>query len=111
VFNELVLKELVGFSAIGHVRYGTAGGSSRVNAQPLVSRYQKGSFALANNGCLVNVKQIRKELEEQGAIILDSNFDIIEEKDGMKASATITLLEEVGINRKIVDFQSPPVVE
>ena len=29
----------------------------------------------------------------------------------MKASATITLLEEVGINRKIVDFQSPPVVE
>ena len=58
-----------------------------------------------------NYKRFCKELEEQGAIILDSNFNIIEEKDGKKASATITLLEEVGINRKIVDFQSPPVVE
>ena len=58
-----------------------------------------------------NYKRFCKELEEQGSIILDSNFNIIEEKDGKKASATITLLEEVGINRKIVDFQSPPVVE
>ena len=58
-----------------------------------------------------NYKRFCIELEEQGATILDSNFNIIEEKDGMKASATITLLEEVGINRKIVDFQSPPVVE
>ncbi len=73
VFNELVLKELVGFCAVGHVRYGTAGGSSRVNAQPLVSRYQKGSFALANNGSLVNAQQIRTELEEQGAIFHTNN--------------------------------------
>ncbi len=73
VFNELVLKELEGFCAIGHVRYGTSGGSSRVNAQPLVSRYQKGSFALANNGSLVNAQQIRKELEEQGAIFQTNN--------------------------------------
>jgi similar to stage IV sporulation protein len=58
-----------------------------------------------------NYKRFCKELEEQDAVILDSNFNIIEEKDGMKASATITLLEEVGIKRKIVDFQSPPVVE
>ena len=52
-----------------------------------------------------------KELEENHATILDSNFSIIEEHDGLRASATITLLEEVGINRKIVDFQSPTVVE
>lgn len=58
-----------------------------------------------------NYKRFCKELEEQGAVILDSNFNIIEDKDGMRASATITLLEEVGINRKIVDFQSPSVVE
>ena len=58
-----------------------------------------------------NYERFCRELEEQDAVILDSNFNIIEEKDGMKASATITLLEEVGINRKIVDFQSPPVVE
>lgn len=58
-----------------------------------------------------NYERFCKELEEQDAIILDSNFNMIEEKNGMKASATITLLEGVGINRKIVDFQSTPVVE
>ncbi len=56
-------------------------------------------------------KRFCTELEEQNATILDSNFSIIEETDGLRASATITVLEEVGINRKIVDFQSPPVVE
>ena len=58
-----------------------------------------------------NYERFCKELEEQDAVILDSNFNIIEKNDGMNASATITLLQEVGINRKIVDFQSPPVVE
>lgn len=58
-----------------------------------------------------NYDRFCKELEAQDAVILDSNFNIIEDKDGMRASATITLIEEVGINRKIVDFQSPPVVE
>lgn len=56
-------------------------------------------------------KRFCSELEEQNVTILDSNFSIIEETDGLRASATITLLEEVGINRKIVDFQLPPVVE
>ncbi len=73
VFNELVLKELTGYAAVGHVRYATAGASRRENAQPLVSRYQKGAFALAHNGSLVNVEQIRKELEEQGAIFHTTN--------------------------------------
>ena len=73
VFNELVLKELKGCAAVGHVRYATAGASRRENAQPLVSRYQKGSFALAHNGNLVNVDKIRTELEEQGAIFQTSN--------------------------------------
>ena len=58
-----------------------------------------------------NYDRFCKELEEQDAVILDSNFNIIEDKDGMRASATITLIEEVGLNRKIVDFQLPPVVE
>ena len=58
-----------------------------------------------------NYDRFCKELEEQDAVILDSNFNIIEDEDGMRASATITLIEEVGLNRKIVDFQLPPVVE
>lgn len=58
-----------------------------------------------------NYKRFCEELEENNATILDSNFSIIEENDGLKVSATITLLEEVGTKRKIVDFQSPTVVE
>lgn len=73
VFNELVLKELNGFAAVGHVRYTTAGASRRENAQPLVSRYQKGSFALAHNGNLVDIDRLRKNLEEQGAIFQTTN--------------------------------------
>ena len=55
VFNNLILNELKGRAAVGHVRYTTAGSSSRMNAQPLVSKYQKGTFALVHNGNLVTV--------------------------------------------------------
>lgn len=58
-----------------------------------------------------NYKRFCEELEENNATIIDSNFHIIEENDGLKATATITLLEEVGTKRKIVDFQLPTVVE
>lgn len=51
------------------------------------------------------------ELEENNATILNRNYSLLEENDGMKIVMTITLLEEVGINRKIVDFQTPTVVE
>lgn len=56
-------------------------------------------------------QQYCKELKKSGATILDSDFSMITDKDGISAGATITLLEEVGINRKIVDFQIPTVVE
>ena len=73
VFNNLILNELQGNAAVGHVRYTTAGSSSRENAQPLVSRYQKGTFALAHNGNLVDIKKKRHELEQQGAIFQTNN--------------------------------------
>lgn len=73
VFNNLILNELKGRAAVGHVRYTTAGSSSRMNAQPLVSKYQKGTFALVHNGNLVNVESMRKELEDKGAIFQTNN--------------------------------------
>src|SRR5512136_261996 len=36
VFNESCLENLTGSSAIGHVRYSTAGDSSIANAQPIL---------------------------------------------------------------------------
>ena len=52
----------------GHVRYSTAGASTRENAQPLVLNYIKGTLALAHNGNLVNAPELRRELEYDGAI-------------------------------------------
>ena len=68
VFNNSILDSLSGQMAVSHVRYSTAGGSVLENAQPLVMRYVKGTLAVAHNGNLTNAVEIRKELEQRGAI-------------------------------------------
>jgi amidophosphoribosyltransferase len=68
VFTEERLERLPGDIAIGHVRYSTAGGSMLCNAQPIVASTNKGPIALAHNGNLVNGDDLRRELEEEGAI-------------------------------------------
>lgn len=68
VFTPEVLEGLKGNIGVGHVRYSTAGGSTRENAQPLVLNYVKGTLALAHNGNLVNAPELRRELEYSGAI-------------------------------------------
>src|SRR5215467_13552173 len=68
VFDEARLSRLPGRTAIGHVRYSTAGGSLLVNAQPIVFATGRGPLALAHNGNLVNARQIRRQLEDSGAL-------------------------------------------
>jgi amidophosphoribosyltransferase len=68
IFNEKNLSALHGNIGVGHVRYSTAGESTRENAQPLVLNYIKGTLALAHNGNLINANELRKELSETGAI-------------------------------------------
>jgi amidophosphoribosyltransferase len=68
VFTEDILSKLTGSSAIGHVRYSTAGASLLRNAQPFVVGYRGGGLAIAHNGNLVNAHIIRRELEEQGSL-------------------------------------------
>ena len=68
VFTPKILEGLTGNIGVGHVRYSTAGSSTRENAQPLVLNYVKGTLALAHNGNLVNALQLRRELEYGGAI-------------------------------------------
>lgn len=67
-FTPEKLELLKGDIGVGHVRYSTAGSSTRENAQPLVLNYVKGTLALAHNGNLVNARELRKELEHTGAI-------------------------------------------
>lgn len=72
VFDEARLDSLKGHAAIGHVRYSTTGSSLVTNAQPLVCYYQKGMIALAHNGNLTNVHQLRPKLMERGAVFQSS---------------------------------------
>ncbi len=68
VFNSEILEQLKGNIGIGHVRYSTAGGSVRENAQPLVLNYVKGTLGMAHNGNLLNAVELRDELSYTGAI-------------------------------------------
>jgi len=68
VFDGETLEKMRGDIGVGHVRYSTAGESTRENAQPLVLNYVKGTLALAHNGNLINAKELKKDLEYTGAI-------------------------------------------
>ncbi|NMP36750.1 MAG: amidophosphoribosyltransferase [Clostridiales bacterium] len=76
--NDVFTKDVMdglgqGQMAIGHVRYGTTGTKSRLNAQPLLVNHVKGSMALAHNGNLTNATQLREELELNGSIFHTSS--------------------------------------
>ncbi len=69
VFSPAALSALPqGNMAVGHVRYGTTGGNSRANCQPIEVNHIKGHLALAHNGNLTNAFELRQDLELKGAI-------------------------------------------
>lgn len=60
---------LKGNMGIGHVRYPTTGGRSKVqNVQPLIADCVDGRWAVAHNGCIVNGPELRKLHQEAGAL-------------------------------------------
>ncbi|MEE8371409.1 MAG: amidophosphoribosyltransferase [Sphingomonadales bacterium] len=63
-----VVDLLKGFSAIGHVRYSTTGGTSLRNIQPLFAELSSGGFAIAHNGNITNALHLRKQLVSRGSI-------------------------------------------
>lgn len=68
VLRQQVIQDIEGDIGIGHVRYSTTGASVAENAQPLVLSYIKGTLALAHNGNLINVPELKWELIQNGAI-------------------------------------------
>ncbi len=69
VFSKDILTHFpMGNMAVGHVRYGTTGGNTRNNCQPIEVNHQKGKMALAHNGNLSNALELRDKLELSGAI-------------------------------------------
>lgn len=68
IFTSETLEGLHGNIGVGHVRYSTAGASTIENTQPLVLNYVKGTLALAHNGNIINVAELKQELAYTGAI-------------------------------------------
>ena len=66
--DQKTLAGMSSFTAIGHVRYSTAGGSFSVNAQPLTATYARGDVAIAHNGNITNADGTRQLLQSRGAI-------------------------------------------
>ena len=67
IFTDDVLSKLKGDMAIGHTRYSTTGDSALLNAQPIRVESTKGLIAIAHNGNLVNLGNLRARLEREGA--------------------------------------------
>ncbi len=67
IFSDDVLDKLKGDMAIGHTRYSTTGDSALLNAQPIRVESTKGLIAIAHNGNLVNLGNVRARLERDGA--------------------------------------------
>ncbi|MDO5153021.1 MAG: amidophosphoribosyltransferase [Eubacteriales bacterium] len=66
--HEEMAKFPLGEIAVGHVRYGTTGGVTLSNCQPIQVNHLKGKLAVAHNGNLSNALTLRRQLELSGAI-------------------------------------------
>ncbi|ETR68512.1 MAG: Amidophosphoribosyltransferase [Candidatus Magnetoglobus multicellularis str. Araruama] len=72
-FKEKDLNALSGIIALGHCRYSTTGATNIYNAQPIINTFAGQPFALAHNGNLINIKEIRDALERAGYRFLGSS--------------------------------------
>src|SRR4030066_1562990 len=74
VFNQQNIAPLQGELGIGHPRYSTSGINNWKNSQPLYRMFKNESFAIVHNGNLINFRELRNELMEEG-IIFETTTD------------------------------------
>jgi len=90
IFTDDVLSKLPGNMAIGHTRYSTTGDSALLNAQPIRVDSTKGLIAIAHNGNLVNLGNLRARLEREGAYFqTTSDSEIIVQLIAHSKAATL----------------------
>ena len=78
VFDQDRLAELPGFAGIGHVRLATQTERHVINAQPLLVRSSYGSLAIAQNGSIVNGRELRRKLLDKGTVLqTDTDSEVI----------------------------------
>ena len=75
IFREPDFYPLVGDLAIGHNRYSTTGSSQLCNAQPLLVEGHHGQLALANNGNIINSRQMKAQLQRDWGCSFTSTTD------------------------------------
>jgi amidophosphoribosyltransferase len=98
-FTQEQLAKLPGRTAIGHVRYSTAGGSYIKNAQPIAVDYARGSLAVCHNGNLTNAEELRTELEERGSIFVsDTDTEVFVH--------LVAMSKEIAVEDRIADALS-----
>jgi len=74
VFHTRHMQQLVGNIGVGHVRYPTAGTSSRALAQPFYVNSPYG-IALAHNGNLTNAQELSREIFQSDLRHLNTDSD------------------------------------
>ncbi len=89
IFTEESLTDLPGFLSIGHTRYSTTGSSVVYNAQPLLTHSPLGQFALAHNGNLVNVEELREQLPDTLVPTSNSDSDVMARFIALEADGSI----------------------
>ncbi|MCD8211472.1 MAG: amidophosphoribosyltransferase [Oscillospiraceae bacterium] len=95
VFTPEILERMgPGSLAIGHTRYGTTGGRSRINCQPLEVNHIKGVMSLVHNGNLTNAAVLRNDLEMKGSIFHTSSDSEIIAYSIIQARLTEPSIEE-----------------
>lgn len=107
VSNALSLKLLDrawGNVGIGHVRYGTAGGSSLMNAQPYRFKSNQAEFALAFNGNIANYASLKRQLQDKGRIFQsDSDTEVIAKMIASTSIGTEDWVENLRFLTKFLD--------
>ncbi len=86
-----------GDSAIGHVRYSTAGDQRNENIQPLIANTSLGKVAIAHNGNITNSRILKRELTKKGQIFqstTDTEFIL----------SLLSLNNKDSIEERFIDF-------
>ncbi len=67
VFDQDALLDMTGHISLGHTRYSTTGSARLPNAQPMIVDHgQLGPVCFGHNGNLINSRELRDDLTEQG---------------------------------------------
>lgn len=74
VMTEAARRQISGYMGIGHNRYATTGHAMKLrNVQPFLVDYRGGKLAVAHNGNLTNVRELRERMESEGSIFLTTS--------------------------------------